>query len=358
MPLAVARRGGEIELRGQAAGNLRMETADNPVPLALFVVRVVRLVVQHDHRAAAIGDAFAKILDPRGLRRRFRPQYRRQLFRLVVAVAFALVELLHVGQIQRTERPCPFPFAAHVALEIAPEDLQLRRNDGIGAENAAALEIRPQALEHDHVRGNQQKRLREIIARLRHCIEKLPGDGERHDLCLAATGRHLHGVAGKVVVLQEPQIAACGIGLDEALVPPHRGDLEQIDQRLDGFALEIMVGKLAPARQPVVGMKPVVQQDARGVGYALAAIVAPGGDLLADARHAGRGRDPRFEEPELLRVLFALAGHEYHLLSLFLSSAPAKRGRGTAEGGGGGRGLKASPPPFERSHRPPHQSCA
>jgi hypothetical protein len=92
-------------------------------------------------------------------------------------------------------------------------------------------------------------------------------------------------------------------------VPPDLGDFEEIDQRLDGLALEIVVGKLASARQPVIRMKPVVQQDARGVGYALAAAVAPRRDFLADAGHAGRGRDARFEEAELIRVLFAIAGH-------------------------------------------------
>ena len=239
-----------------------MRAADDLVPLAFFVVRVVRLVVQHDHRPAAIARSACR--NPRLLEvcaGGFGPSTAVSSSGSFAAVALPLVELLHVGQIQRAERACPLAFAAHVALEIAPEDFHFRRHDGVGAEDAPAFEICPQALEHDHVRRDQQERLGEVVARLRHRVEKLPGDGQRHDFGLAAAGRHLHRVAGEVVVLQKPQIAARGERLDEALVPPHLGDLVEINQRLDGFALEVVVGELAAVRQPVVGVEPVVQQD-------------------------------------------------------------------------------------------------
>jgi hypothetical protein len=71
-------------------------------------------------------------------------------------------------------------------LEIAPKDLQFRRNDRIEAEDAAPLEIRSQALEHDHVRRNQQKRFREVVASLGHRVEKLLRDGKGHHLRLPA----------------------------------------------------------------------------------------------------------------------------------------------------------------------------
>ena len=222
----------------------------------------------------------------------------------------ALVELLHVRQIKRAERACPLAFAAHVALEVAPEDFHFRRHDRIGAENATAFEIRPQALEHDHVRRDQEKRFGKVVARLRHRVEELPGNGQRHDLGLAAAGRHLHGVAGEVVVLQQAQIATRGEGLDQALVPPHLGDLVEIDQRLDRFALEIVIGELAAVRQPMIGVEPVVQQDARGVADALVAVRRA--TSLTFSRMPGtqrRGGNARFQQAKLIaRRLLASRG--------------------------------------------------
>ena len=271
---------------------------------------MVGLIVKHDDRATAVDNALVEILDPGVLRGGLRPEHRCQLFRLVLPAVLALVELLHVRQIKRAERACPLAFAAHVALEIVPIDFHLRRNDRIGAEDATSLEIRPQPLEHDHVRRDQEEGFGEIVARLRHRIEELPGDRKRHDFRLAASRRHLHAVAREIVVLQQAQIAPSGEGLDQALVPPHLGDFVEIDQRLDGFALEIMVGELPAVRQPVVGIEPIVQQDACGVGDPLVAAFAPRFDLFADAGHQWRRGHARFQQTELIRVFFSFARHD------------------------------------------------
>ena len=42
----------------------------------------------------------------------------------------AFVKLLNVRQIERAQRACPLALAAHVALEIAPEDFQFGWDDG------------------------------------------------------------------------------------------------------------------------------------------------------------------------------------------------------------------------------------
>jgi hypothetical protein len=52
------------------ARRCRVQAADDLVPLAVLVVRVVGLVVEHNDRATAIHNALVKILDPRSLRAR------------------------------------------------------------------------------------------------------------------------------------------------------------------------------------------------------------------------------------------------------------------------------------------------
>ena len=70
-----------------------------------------------------------------------------------------------------------------------------------------------------------------------------------------------------------------------------------------------MIGKFAAVRQPVIGVEPIVQQDARRVADPLVPAFAPGFDLFADAGNQRRGRNARFQKRELIGVLFARAGH-------------------------------------------------
>jgi hypothetical protein len=55
-----------------------------------------------------------------------------------------------------------------------------------------------------------------------------------------------------------------------------------------------MVRKLAAVWQPVIGAKPIVQQDSRGVANPVIPTFAPGFDLFADAGHQGRSGHARF----------------------------------------------------------------
>ena len=113
------------------------------------------------------------------------------------------------------------------------------------------LEVRSQPLEHDDVRGDDQERLGVVVSRLGHGVEVLPGDRQGHHLGLAAAGRHLDAVAGEVVVLKQLQVLPGREGLDQALLTADLGDLEEVDQGLDGVLLEIVV--LESAGRPAGG---------------------------------------------------------------------------------------------------------
>src|SRR5262249_29036221 len=104
-----ARRGGEIELRSQPDGSGGMEAANDLVPFAFFIMGVGRLVVQHGNAPPSLNDALVEILDRPCLCWWLWPQASRELLWCVVSVARPFVELLHVSEIERTERACEPP---------------------------------------------------------------------------------------------------------------------------------------------------------------------------------------------------------------------------------------------------------
>ena len=121
-----------------------------------------------------------------------------------------------------------FAVAAHIAVEI-PEDLQFRRNDRVSAKDSATGEVGVETFEDDDVGGNDEGGLGVVVAGFNNGVEVLPGDGERHDLRLAASGRHLDAVAGEVVVLKEPEVRFFGdVVLQQVLVAAHSGHLEEV----------------------------------------------------------------------------------------------------------------------------------
>ena len=81
-----------------------------------------------------------------------------QFFWFIIVAALALVELLHIGQIERSKRARALPFATHVALKVIPIDLKLRRDDWIPSKDPSAFEIYPQALKYNHVGRDDQER--------------------------------------------------------------------------------------------------------------------------------------------------------------------------------------------------------
>ena len=164
--------------------------------------------------------------------------------RLVGLGVGTLVELLDVGQVERTLRAGPLAVAAHVEVQV-PEDAQLRRDNGIGAEDAPAGEVGAQPLEDDDVRREEQEGRGVIVPSFGDGVEVLPGDGERHDLGLAAAGGHLDGIASEIVVLEDVDAGHIGVPLDEIAMTANPLDLEEPDQRLDGFALCVVVRERA-----------------------------------------------------------------------------------------------------------------
>ena len=193
-------------------------------------------------RHTAGGDAVVEVLDRTVVDGwRHRPEHVGHGVRLVgIGGPGALVELLDVREVERALRAGPLRVAAHVEVHL-PEDAQLRRDDGVGPEDAPAAEVGAQPLEHDDVRGDDEERLGVVVAALGDSVEVLPGDGERHDLRLAAAGRHLDGVAGEVVVLQDVDARHLGEPLDEVPVPADLLDLVEPDERLDRLALRGVV---------------------------------------------------------------------------------------------------------------------
>src|SRR5207244_17721 len=85
----------------------------------------------------------------------------------------------------------------------------------------------------------------------------------------------------------------------------------EINQRFSRLTLEIMILKFAPVRQPVIVVKPVIQQKLRRVSRALVSALAPRLYLLTNAQHARRGGNARFQQAELVNVRFCFAWHGY-----------------------------------------------
>ena len=66
---------------------------------------------------------------------------------------------------------------------------------------------------------------------------------QRHDLGLAAAGRHFYGVTGEVIELQKSNIATRCEGFDEGFVAANLCGLVEINKGLDRFTLEIVIDK-------------------------------------------------------------------------------------------------------------------
>ncbi len=181
-----------------------MQPPDHLVPLALLVVGVVRLIIDHQTGRSPARNPFVKILNLDLLRRLPRTENRRHDVRLILVPvqAGALVELLDVGEVEGSFGAGSLALASQVDIEV-PEDLEVARDHGVRAENPAAGEVGAQALEDDDVGGHHEEGPGVVGPALDDGVEVLPGDGQGHDLRLATTGGHLDRVAREVVVLQQ-----------------------------------------------------------------------------------------------------------------------------------------------------------
>ena len=169
-------------------------------------------IVGDEDRPPAGDDALIEVVRLHGLRRWPRAQHGGHDVRLTVVLGcvVAFVKLLDVGEVDRTLRAGALSVPAHVGFHI-PIQLQLRRDDRVCPEDAATAKVELEPLEHDHVGRDDQAGLGVLGVVLQHRVEVLPGDSKAHHLGLAAAGRHLEAVAGEIVVLEQPELAAqCG----------------------------------------------------------------------------------------------------------------------------------------------------
>src|ERR1700730_1925548 len=98
-------------------------------------------------------------------------------------------------------RCTPLDLPPDVAVKV-PKDFEGSRDHRVSAEDVTATEVGPETLEDDDVRGQNQEVPSVVRLFFDGRVEELRGNRERHDLRLAATGCHLDGIAGKVVVLK------------------------------------------------------------------------------------------------------------------------------------------------------------
>ena len=177
--------------------------------------------------------------------------------------------------------------AAHIAIEI-PISFQFFRDDRVGAKNTPAGKIMPQAFEDNYVGGEEQEGTGKIIARFRHGVEVLPGDCQRHDLGLAAAGGHFDAIAGEVIILEQAQVfVGAGIIFDQCFMAANASHFVQENERLDGFALGFMIGKLVTIGQAMVRPKPEIQQEPCGGTDTFIIFNAPFLHGAPDRRYAG-----------------------------------------------------------------------
>lgn len=136
-----------------------MQPADHSIPLAAFIMRMVGFVVDHQQLPGALGDPLREIRLLLFLRRRLRAKHSGHRIRLIILRPVrALVKLLDITQEKHAFRVRPLTLAPHHAIEV-PEDIEFFRTDRVLAEDSSGGEIGLQALQHDHVRRDQQKGL-------------------------------------------------------------------------------------------------------------------------------------------------------------------------------------------------------
>ena len=209
-----------------------------------------------------------------------------------------VVQLLNVREVQGSLGAGTLAVAAHITVQV-PEDAQFSRDDRIGVKDAPAGKVRTQSFEHDDIRRQQQERSGIVLATFSDGVEVLPGDRQCHDLGLAATRRHLDGVAGELIELQHVDARHGGVAFDQVTMTADTFDLEQVDQRFNGLPLGRVVGEESSAGRPVVGCKPVIEKQLGGLGRALVLAITPFGHGLADCRHARRRGDTGVEQAGL-----------------------------------------------------------
>ena len=182
-----------------------------------------------------------------------------------------------------------------------------------------ACEIFVEAVEHDDVGGDEQEVSGERRVFFVEFVEEAPGDHEAHDFGLAAAGCHFDDIAFPYFGHRGGHDISSIVEAQEIDLVLDLQDIEQIDERLQGFALcEVVLEVFAVGE--VGCMKPVSEQALACFGRALIVCLAEGLHLEAE-----------------------LADEGSYELCLFLQiyGDPARLGRRDFVGGGGKLGVDA-----------------
>ena len=256
--VVVARRGRHVHLKGQAQVFLQQPKVDilNALkPGQAAVVNVVRLVVE-DRQLVDLAHDFAQIgVAVGGLADRLAAERRKKVVAQIVVVErrlrhLAEVDAMDVGQ----EDVAGSAHDAHVVLDvqrhlkvIAPvlPRVPVVGQHRIVEEDAQAVEVSAQPVEHDDVGCDQQEVARQRRAGFIRLVKIAPGHQQREHLGLASASGHLDHEARPILVEHLARHRAGRIETHQVELVPRAAHVIEPDHRLDRFALGEVVAELA-----------------------------------------------------------------------------------------------------------------
>ena len=191
--------GGKVEPQGQARLAFGLEVfvqrRQGLVPGQVFIVDMVRLVVEH-HQVVQLLDPVEHGLAGVHVPFRYIPQKRRDRIDRRGGAAIVFIDLLDIGEEQVAACRGGTRVTAHEGLQAAEVVLPFGWNDGESIEDGTGIKILPQPLVDDDVRGDNEEVGGKVASRLEAAMKPAPGDDQGHNHGLAATGGHLHRIAG------------------------------------------------------------------------------------------------------------------------------------------------------------------
>lgn len=298
-------------------------------PRQLVVVDMVRLIIE-DGEFVDLAHDLAKIdMAVGGLSRRAVAERRQEIVRQVLIVErrfgdFAKIDPVDVGEEDVSRRADD----AHVILNVernleivAPilAGITVIRQHRVAEENAQAVEVRPEAVEHDDVRRDEKEIPRERRARLIELVEVAPRHEEREHLGLSGPGRHFHDEARPGLIEHVRRNGARRVEPYQVMTVADAADVVEPDDGFDGLALREVIAKGALRSVGVfdkmIGLEPPVEQRLGSRRGADIAACPPLVDFLPDVGDQRREKFgvvfPKFlggREPPDLRVKFLIGG--------------------------------------------------
>ena len=295
--VVVARRGGHIHLQGEAAillQHLVMDVLNGFEPGHLRVMNMMRLVVE-DGQFLDFADDLAEIrLAVGGLAGGLRAEWREKVITQVVVFQrrighVAKEDPVDVGQ----EQIAGVADDTHIVLdmqrelEIVPPVaalVSIAWQDRVIEENPEAVEVRPQAVEHDDVRRDDEEIARQRGVCFVQFVKEAPGDEEGEDFRFPGAGRHFHDIARPVFVEHAGRYCAGRIEAKQVIFLAGAADFEQPDDGLHCFTLGKIIAK---GRERTVSVfdemftfEPVPEQRCRSGRRTGISFGSPGKDFL------------------------------------------------------------------------------